>query len=191
MSAVANLELFSATDAWHIDPARSAIGFRVKQRVIESVWGRFHDFDGMIEPGEQGGPPRVVGEIRVASLATDHPKRDEQLRSSDFFDAARFPVMRFASTGITLDDSGSVLVSGDLTIKETTRPISLGGTFAGTSVDQDGRESVGFDLRGELNRRDFDLSWNRVLETGALFVGNVVELVLDIVAARAPLEHAA
>ena len=188
MSAIASPELFLATDTWHVDPERSAVGFRVKQRLIESVWGRFLDFDGVIESGET---PRFVGSIRVASLATEHEERDRHLRSADFFDAERFPEMHFVSTKIGLGEGGSLLVAGDLTIKDTTRPVALEGTFAGTSVAADGRERVGFDLRGQLNRLDFDLSWNRLLETGGLFVGNNIELALDIVAERAGLERAA
>jgi polyisoprenoid-binding protein YceI len=188
MSAIASLELFSTTDTWHVDAERSSIGFRVKQRLIESVWGRFLDFDGKIEPGET---PKFVGSIRVASLATDHAERDEHLRSADFFDAARFPLMHFASTEIGLGDNGSLVVAGDLTIKDTTRPIALEGTFSGTSIGLDGQERVGFDLRGDLNRLDFDLSWNRLLETGGVLVGNDVELIMDIIAERAPLERAA
>jgi polyisoprenoid-binding protein YceI len=188
MFAIASLELFSTTDTWHVDAGRSSIGFRVKQRLIESVRGRFLDFDGMIEPGEA---PRFIGSVRVASLITDHARRDEHLRSADFFDTERFPLMQFASTAIGLGDGGSLVVNGDLTIKDTTRPIELEGTFAGMSIDPDGQERVGFDLRGDVNRLDFDLSWNRLLETGGLFVGNQVELVLDIVAERASLERAA
>ena len=187
-SAIASLELFSATDSWHVDPERSSIGFRVKQRLIESVRGRFLDFDGTIQPGDA---LTFVGTIRVGSLATDHAKRDEHLRSADFFDAEQFPVMQFASTRVALGDNGSLLVTGELTIKEITRTIALKGTFAGTSIDPDGTERVGFDLRGDLNRLDFDLSWNRLLETGGLFVGHEVELTLDIVAERAELERAA
>jgi polyisoprenoid-binding protein YceI len=187
-SAIASLELFSTADTWQIDPERSSIGFRVKQRLIESVRGRFHDFDGTIQPGSAA---TFLGTIRVASLATDHARRDEHLRSADFFDAEQFPLMQFASTNVALGDNGSVSVTGELTVKDITRTITLEGTFAGTSIDVDGKERIGFDLRGDLNRLDFDLSWNRLLEAGSLFVGNEVELTLDIVAERAELEKAA
>jgi polyisoprenoid-binding protein YceI len=187
-SAIASLELFSSTDTWHVDPERSSIGFRVKQRLIESVRGRFLDFDGTIRSGDAA---RFLGTIRVASLSTDHAKRDEHLRSADFFNAERFPLMHFASTRVALGDNGSLLVTGELTIKEIAQTIALAGTFAGTAIGPDGKERVGFDLRGDLNRLDFDLSWNRLLETGGLFVGNEVELTMDIVAERAELERAA
>jgi polyisoprenoid-binding protein YceI len=187
-SAIASLELFSTTDTWHVDPERSSIGFRVRQRLIESVRGRFLDFDGRVQPGDAAA---FHGTIRVASLATDHAKRDEHLRSDGFFDAEQFPLMHFASTKVAVGDNGSLLVTGELTIKDITRTIVLEGAFAGTSIDLDGKERIGFDLRGDLNRLDFDLSWNRLLESGGLFVGNEVELTLDIVAERAELERAA
>ena len=187
-SATEGLELFSTTDTWRVDPERSSIGFRVKQRLIESVRGRFLDFDGTIQPGDAA---TFLGTIRVASLTTDHIKRDERLRSGDFFDSEQFPLMSFASSKIAVGDNGSLLVTGELTIKEITQPIALEGEFVGTSIDLDGKERIGFDLRGDLNRLDFDLSWNRLLESGGLFVGNEVELTLDIVAERAELERAA
>jgi len=188
MTAIVSLELFSTTDSWHVDRERSSIGFRVRQRMIESVWGRFLDFDGRIEPGQ---PPRIVGCIRVASLATDHPQRDEQLRSVAFFDAERYPVMGFASTKIALAEGGSLVVAGDLTIRGITRPIVLEGEFRGTFVDLDGRQRLGFGLRGAVNRLDFDLSLNRPPRGDSTIVGNDTELLLDIVAARTELERAA
>ncbi len=188
MTAITIPELFIATDTWHVDPTRSAIGFRIKHQLIESVWGRFLDFDGQIEPG---ATPRFVGSIRVASLVTDHEERDRILLSADYFDAQRFPELHFVSTKIGLGDVGSLLVAGDLTIKNTTRPTMLEGTFAGTSVDADGRERVGLELRGQLNRLDFDLAWDRLPETSSLVVANTIELALDIVAERARLERAA
>jgi polyisoprenoid-binding protein YceI len=188
MTAIVSLDLFSTTDTWHVDRARSSIGFRVRQRMIESVWGRFLDFDGRIEPGQ---PPTIVGAIRVASLATDHPQRDQQLRSTSFFDAERYPVMGFSSTKIALAEGGLLLVSGELTIRGITRPVVLEGEFRGTFVDLDGRQRLGFGLRGALNRLDFDLSMNRRPESDSLIVGNDIELVLDIVAERTELERAA
>jgi polyisoprenoid-binding protein YceI len=188
MNVIAGLELFSTTDSWHVDRERSSIGFRVRQRMIESVWGRFLDFDGTIEPGQ---PPTFVGSVRVASLATDHPERDEVLRSTAFFDAERYPVMGFASTRIGLRDGGSLVVTGDLTIKGITRPVVLEGAFRGTFAGRDGRQRLGFGLHGELNRLDFDLSLNRPTQGDSFIVANDIELTLDIVAERTLLERAA
>jgi polyisoprenoid-binding protein YceI len=188
MNVIAGLEFFSTTDTWYVDRERSSIGFRVRQRMIESVCGRFLDFDGMIEPGQ---PPTFVGSVRVASLATDHPERDELLRSTAFFDAERYPVMGFASTNIGLGDGGSLVVNGDLTIRGITRRVALDGTFRGTFVGRDGRQRLGFGLRGEVNRLDFDLSLNRATQGDSLIVANDIELILDIVVERTPLERGA
>lgn len=176
-SATASLKLFSTTDTWHVDPERSSIGFRARQRFTESVRGRFLDFDGQIQPG---APTTLIVTMRVANLAADHIRRDELLRSADFFNAEQFPLVHFVSTKVVVGDNGSLLVAGELTIKDLTRTIALEGTFAGTSIDLDGTERMRFDLRADLNRLDFDLSWNRL-----------VELTLDIVAARTELARAA
>jgi polyisoprenoid-binding protein YceI len=161
--------------------SRQAAADRIRPRPLPRL-------RGTIQPGDAA---TFLGTIRVASLATDHIKRDEHLRSADFFNAEQFPLMHFASTKVALGDNGSLLVIGELTIKEITRTIALEGTFAGTSIDLDGTERIGFDLRGDLDRLDFDLSWNRLLETGGLLVGHEVEITLDIVAERADLERAA
>src|SRR2546422_8423411 len=122
MSAVANLEQVLAGKQWRVDPDHSAVEFRVKHLMIETVKGRFLDFDGAIEVGEQ---PSLVGLVRVASLDTHHAERDAHLRSPDFFDAERHPEIVFASTKVELDDDSSLAVAGDLTIKGITRPIEL------------------------------------------------------------------
>jgi len=181
MSAVANLEQVLAGKQWRVDPDHSAVEFRVKHLMIETVKGRFLDFDGAIEVGEQ---PSLVGLVRVASLDTHHAERDAHLRSPDFFDAERHPEIVFASTKVELDDDSSLAVAGDLTIKGITRPIELDGTFQGAGVDLDGRERIGFELRGELERHDFGLTWNRLLETGGVLVGDTVQLALDVAAVR-------
>jgi polyisoprenoid-binding protein YceI len=182
MSALANHEQVLAPTRWRVDPDHSVVEFRVRHLMIETVKGRFLDFDGAIETGEQ---PAMVGLIRVASLDTHHAERDAHLRSPDFFDAERHPEIVFASTKIELDGDSSLAVAGDLTIKGVTRPIELAGTFQGSGVDLDGRERIGFELRGKLERDDFGLTWNRLLETGGVLVGNSVELALDVAAVRA------
>jgi polyisoprenoid-binding protein YceI len=149
--------------------------------MIESVKGRFLDFDGAIEAGQA---PSIVGSIRVASLNTHHNERDMHLRSADFFDAERYPEMLFSSRRIDLAEDGSLDVVGELTIKEITRPVQLAGMFHGVGVDVDGSERIAFELSGELDRLDYGLTWNRLLETGGIMVGNTVELALDVAAVR-------
>jgi polyisoprenoid-binding protein YceI len=189
MSATTTPEQLHANETWRVDPAHSAIEFRVKHLMIESVKGRFLDFDGAIEAGET---PSMVGTIRAASLDTHHQERDSHLRSQDFFDVERHPEIRFGSRSVDLAEDGSLTVAGDLTIKEITRPIELAGMLKGTGVGLDGQERIAFELYGELNRLDYGLSWNRLLETGGILVGDTVELALDVAAVRdRALERAA
>ena len=113
-------------------------------------------------------------------------KRDDHLRSADFFDAERYPEIGFHAAGMQFNgDDRHFALSGELTIKGVTRPIVLDGTLRGTVVDGDGRERVALGRRGQLDRADYGLVWNRVLETGSLLVGDTVDLVLDVAAVRA------
>ena len=167
---------------WQVDPVHTVVEFRVRHLMIATVKGRFRDFDGAIVPKEV---PTVAGTIRVGSLETLDAARDEHLRSSDFFDVERYPEITFESNEIRLNgDDRAFLVPGELTIKGVTRPIALDGEFRGSVVQPDGGERVAFALRGELDRTDFGLVWNRALETGAMFVGNTIELALDVSAVR-------
>ena len=181
MSAITGPEQFLAAGTWRVDRNHSAIEFRVKHLMIESVRGRFLDFDGAIEAGET---TRIVGSIRAASLETHHDERDAQLRSSDFFDVEHYPEIGFASRAFDLADDGSLTVVGGLTIKGVTRRIELVGMVDGAGAGLDGCERIAFELRGELNRLDYDLTWNRMLETGGILVGNTVQLSLGIAAVR-------
>jgi polyisoprenoid-binding protein YceI len=168
---------------WTVDPAHSTIEFRVKRMVIETVKGRFREFQGAIAPGTE---PTVSGVINVASLDTLHTDRDEHLRSPDFFDVERFPEITFESGELTFDEDDSYFaVHGTLTIKGVARPITLDGEFRGTGLAPDGSEKIVLALRGQFERSDFGLVWNRMLETGGLLVGNIVDFDLDISAVRA------
>jgi polyisoprenoid-binding protein YceI len=145
--------------------------------------GPVPDFDGTIVGGEE---PSVSGSVRVASLDTLHDERDGHLRSPDFFDAERYPEIAFAAEGLERDGrDGRFVLPGELTIKGVTRPITLEGELRGSGLDTERKERVALALRGQLDRSEFGLVWNRVLETGGLLVGNAVELVLDLSAVRA------
>jgi polyisoprenoid-binding protein YceI len=183
MSVVENAsEQLLSSGSWQVDPAHSAIEFRVKHMMIATVKGRFRDFDGAIVPGEL---PNVSGSIRVASLDTLDERRDEHLRSPDFFDVERYPEIEFQSSGIELNGGdGHFAVPGELTIKGVTRPVELDGEFRGAGLHPDGSERIALELRGKLDRTDFGLTWNRLLETGGVLVGNTVELALDVSAIR-------
>ena len=177
-----NAQLLS-NGSWSVDPAHSTIEFRVKHMVIQTVKGRFRDFDGAIVAGDE---PSISGSIRVASLETLHEQRDAHLRSPDFFDAEHYPEIGFHARGMQFNgDDTHFALTGELTIKGITRPIALEGELHGSVTDADGRERIALALRGQLDRSDFGLVWNRVLETGNVVVGETVDLILDVAAVRA------
>jgi polyisoprenoid-binding protein YceI len=189
MSAIASPERLLAAGKWQVDPECSVLEFRVRQLLMESVKGRFLDFDGAIWPDET---PYVVGSIQAASLDTNHRERDAHLRSPDFFDVERYPEILFSSKRVALGHDGSLMVAGDLTIKQITRPLELKGTLRGAVIGLDGRERIACELRGELNPLEYQLSRTRGLEPGGTRVGPIVELSLHVSLVRdVPLEWAA
>jgi polyisoprenoid-binding protein YceI len=183
MSVVENAnEQLLSSGSWWVDPAHSTIEFRVKHMMIQTVRGRFRDFEGVIVAGDE---PSVVGSIRVASLETLHDERDAHLRSPDFFDVERFPEIGFYADGMQFTGDGShFMLPGELTIKGVTRPITLEGELRGSIADNERGQLLTLSLRGRLDRSDYGLVWNRMLETGGVLVGDTVDLLLDIAAVR-------
>jgi polyisoprenoid-binding protein YceI len=182
MSFVENsTEQLLSSGLWSVDTTHSTIEFRVKHMVIQTVKGRFRDFDASIVTGDD---PSVIGRINVESLETLHAERDAHLRSPDFFDIERYPEISFHAGEIEFNDDGRhFTLPGELTIKGVTQPIVLDGEVRGSIVDGE-RRWVALALSGQLERSDYGLVWNRMLETGGMLVGDTVELVLDVAALR-------
>lgn len=165
---------------YEIDPAHTNIGFSTKHLAVTTVHGHFAKFEGGFEgPDEDLTRARGTIKVEVASLDTRNEQRDNHLRSADFFDVAKFPYMTFAVTGIEKIDGETYRVKGDLTIKETTRPVELTGTIEGRLADPfGGRERLGVSAAGQVNRMDFGLNWDGV--AGAVpFAGHVIKISLD------------
>jgi polyisoprenoid-binding protein YceI len=163
---------------WSVDAPRSSVAFSVKHMMLAKVNGRFRKFDGMLEIGS--GAPRATGVVKAASINTDEPTRDDHLRrSQDFFDVERFPDINFSSSRIDYLDSGRLHIVGELTMRGVTREIALNGTRR-----EVGGERIELYLRGELDRRDFGLTWNQILETGGALLGNKVKLAFEISAVK-------
>jgi polyisoprenoid-binding protein YceI len=151
---------------------------------IATVRGHFKEFEGTIEAAEDLASSRAYGTVKVASIDTGNPDRDGHLRSPDFFDAERYPEMRFESTRIEHLAGGDYRVVGKLTIKDQTREVSLDGTVNGADEDPWGNERVGVSIRGTINRTDFGLRWQQVLAGGGFLVGEEVNVIIDVSAVR-------
>jgi polyisoprenoid-binding protein YceI len=165
---------------WEIDGAHSSVGFTVKHLVISKVTGKFDDFSGTIEfDGKSVKPGSVNVTVKTASIDTDNEKRDEHLRSADFFDAAKNPEMSFKSTKVVPGAGNKFKLVGDLTIKAVTKPVTFDCEFNG-AVDFMGTTKAGFSAQASINRQDFNITFSRVMETGGLVVSDEVEILLEI-----------
>jgi polyisoprenoid-binding protein YceI len=168
---------------WSVDASRSNVAFAVKHMMFTRMNGRFLKFDGMLQIGS--GAPRATGVVKAASIDTNEPVRDEHLRHSpDFFDVERYPEISFNSTRIDYLADRRLRVLGDLTLRGITREIELDARLTGKKREARGNERIELELRGELDRRDFDLTWNQVLDTGGALLGNKVKIALGISAVK-------
>jgi len=182
MSIVADKSVTAIpTGTWTIDPVWSAVGFEVKKLGLAVIKGRALSFAGTVEGGEQ---PALEGTIDVSSLTTFDETRDGHLQSPDFFDAARYPSVGFRSTSVEqLGDE--LVVRGELTVKGTTKPVELRGSFVGTGVDPMENERIVVELSGTIDRTDFGLDWNAPLPGGGLLLPNDVLLTASFAAVKA------
>lgn len=160
-----------------IDPAHSSVEFAVRHMMISTVKGRFGDVTGTVQIPEKG-EPKVDVTINVASIDTRQEQRDTHLRSADFFDVEKFPSITFTATKAERTRDGWTL-TGNLTIKGVTRPVSLDVTEEGAGVDPWGNEKVAFSATTKFNRADFGLTWNAALETGGVLVSDEVKVSID------------
>ncbi len=176
-----------AIERWNIDTVHSGLRFVARHMVISKVHGTFTRWTGFIMADEQR-PTEARVEVRVetASIDTREPQRDAHLRSGDFFDAERFPEMTFRSTRIEKLDDTRYRVTGDLTIRDVTRPVTLEAEFTGRGKDPWGGERVAFSARAAIDRTAFGLKWNQVLESGGWVVGDRIEIEVEIEAVRVP-----
>ena len=169
---------------WTIDPSHTAVTFSARHLMVSKVRGRFTGVTGAINIAEPAEQSSVSATIEMATISTDDEQRDGHLRSGDFLDVETHATMTFTSTAIRADGSDYVLV-GDLTIKGVTKSVELELEFEGVEGDPWGGTRVGFSAEGEINRKDFGMEWNVVLETGGLLVGEKVKITLDVEAVKA------
>ena len=169
---------------WTIGPAHSSVEFVVRHLMISKVRGTFREFRGTIDIAEDPTQSSVEATIMAASIDTGDRKRDEHLRSADFLDVEHYPEIRYRSTSVQPADGDQWRVDGDLTVKDITRPISLNVEFCGVATDPWGNARAGFLGTTEINRHDFDITWNQALETGGYLVGKGVRVEIDVEAVR-------
>lgn len=165
---------------WVIEPTHTLVEFTVRHMMIANVKGRFSGVEGELvgDPNDLTDATINVS-IDVATVDTRVADRDNHLRSADFFDVEKHPKMTFKSTKITRTGDGEYTVTGDLTIRGVTRPIDLQVKFEGAGKDPWGNQRAGFSATGKLNRKDFGLTWNTVLETGGMLVGDEVKIHIE------------
>ncbi|OAD44591.1 YceI family protein [Polaribacter atrinae] len=167
------------TTKWSIDPAHSEITFKVKHLMISNVKGEFKTFQANID-GEDFTKSTISANIDASSISTNNNDRDTHLKSSDFFEVEKYPEITFVSTSIKKVDDDEFKLVGDLTIKGTTKEITLDNEFGGFMKDPYGNEKAGFSINGKLNRKDFGLNWNAALEAGGVMVGNEIKINAEV-----------
>ena len=169
---------------WSVDPTHSTVGFSVKHVGIATVRGKFEEFEGTLEIGEGDTSARAYGTVKGVSVNTGDAGRDEHLRSADFFGVEANPELRFESTGIDHVDDDEFEIAGELTMNGVTKPTKLKAEVQGTETDPWGNERVALEVTGQLNRRDWNMTFNQALGSGNLLVGEKVKLELDISAVK-------
>lgn len=170
-----------ATSTWISDPTHSEIGFKVKHLMITSVKGRFDKFEVKATAEDDDFTKgQVTVTIDPSSIHTGVGDRDTHLRSGDFFDAEAFKEIRFVSTGIEKKSDEEYKLTGDLTIRDVTRPILLDVEFGGIVKDPYGQTKAGFTVEGRINRKEYGLMWNALTEAGGMVVSDEIKIMCDV-----------
>ena len=165
---------------WSFDSAHSQIGFKVAHLVVSNVSGRFKEVQksSIVIDDQDVSKDRVEIEIKADSISTDEAKRDEHLKSPDFLDTKKFPLVKFTSTKVVKAGKG-YKVTGNLTIRDVTKPVTLDVTLSAPIKNPWGKQVRAATLTGKIKRADFGLTWNKALETGGVVVGDVVSLEIQ------------
>jgi polyisoprenoid-binding protein YceI len=180
------------TNNWNIDAAHSGINFSIRHMLVAKVRGRFAQYTGTVQLDEDDFTRSTLEvAIDASSIDTGAPERDAHLRSADFFDVAAFPQLRYRSQRIEKLSADRYRVIGELTIRDVTREVPLEVEYGGRATDPWGNERAGFVARASLDRKDFGLGWNQVLEAGGVLVGDRVDIEIEVAVVKAAAERAA
>ena len=164
---------------WKLDPTHSELSFTVRHLKVTKVRGTFDSFDVTVVTSDDPAGVSVEATVDVASVNTKQEQRDQHLRTSDFFKADEHPQMTFRSTGLTADGEDFTL-TGELTLRGVTQPVTLTGEFGGTVVDGYGNTKAGVSATTKINRQDFGVSWNAALEAGGMTLGDEVTINIEL-----------
>ncbi|MBN8665163.1 MAG: YceI family protein [Chitinophagales bacterium] len=166
---------------YKIDAAHSEINFKVKHLMITNVTGNFTQFDATMEAAaDDFSDAKISFEADVNSINTNNEQRDGHLKSDDFFNAEQFPKLTFVSSGLQKKSDSEYALTGDLTIRNITKTVTLDVEFGGTMTDPWGQQKAGFEINGKINRKDFDLKWTATTEAGGIVVSDEVKLQLAV-----------
>ena len=169
---------------WTVDTSHSEVAFSVRHLMISKVKGKFGKFAATFVTGENPLDTKVTASAEVSSIDTNDANRDAHLHNNDFFDAEKFPTIDFVSTGARVDGD-DFKVSGDLTIKGTTKPVEFDFEFGGFATDPYGNYKAAATATTVINREEFGLTWNAALETGGVVVGDKVTITIELQAVLA------
>ena len=179
------VDFSTLTGDYEIDPAHTRLGFVARHAMVSKVRGSIPGATGRLHLDGQD-PTRSTVEISVPmeNITTDQPQRDEHLRSADFFDIKSFPDLTFRSTKVEHRGGNEFRLTGDLTVRDQTRPVVLDVEFTGAGGDPWGNDRIGFEARGEISRKEWGVTWNAAIETGGVMIGDKVKLELDVEATK-------
>jgi polyisoprenoid-binding protein YceI len=168
-----------AAGSYALDQSHSHVSFSARHLMVTKVRGRFPVTAGHLDIAQDPTQSSVEATIDVSAVDSGDPKRDEHLRSADFFDAEQYPTVTFRSTRVHDRGDGEFTLEGELTVRDSTRPVTLQGEYLGSQDSPWGDTRVGFTAETEINRKDWGLSWNVALETGGVLVGDKIKLTID------------
>ncbi len=164
---------------WELDPAHTTVEF-IARHMLTKVRGRFTEFSGGFEIGDTPEETRAHAEIKAASIETHTQMRDDHLRSGDFLEAEKYPLLTFDSTAFRPTGGSEFELDGNLTIKDITRPVTLKGEFIGWGPDMEGTPMLAASAKTTIEREDWDMTWNMVVETGGFLVGKKVDIEIEL-----------
>jgi polyisoprenoid-binding protein YceI len=173
------------TGTYTLDPTHTRIGFVARHAMVTKVRGSFNEFEGTATiDGDNPGNSSARVTIQAASIDTRNAQRDAHLRSNDFLAMDQYPQIVFASTGVVAVDESTFELSGDLTIKGVTKPVTIPFTFEGAAQDPFGNQRIGFDGTVTISRKDYGITWNAALESGGVLVSDKIVLEFEVSAIK-------